>query len=217
MALWLHTCGECITQSQEIPHVNGDCAACLDNRQNWLLAAGVWPAAQNGQHSHCLLFFLLLCKWNIIFCVLHVHVGKHQFTDPFCCVSLCVLQMILWDWDLKHWYKPQYQVSRRSLSRVCVCVRACVRACVHACSCARVRTNTTHTIQTRTLRQIESACALLDSSYASQVKQSAHCVRAGAQWPWNRCISLRHSWPCLNYFCKLSRNFVSTERKKGKM
>lgn len=20
-------------------------------------------------------------------------------------------QMILWDWDLKHWYKPQYQVS----------------------------------------------------------------------------------------------------------
>lgn len=22
-----------------------------------------------------------------------------------------VFQMILWDWDLKHWYKPQYQVS----------------------------------------------------------------------------------------------------------
>lgn len=56
---------------------------------------------------------------------------KQQFTDPFSCVSLCVLQMILWDWDLKHWYKPQYQVSRRSLS--CVCVRAFVK------------TNTTHT------------------------------------------------------------------------
>lgn len=125
---------------------------------------------------------------------------KHQFTNLFFCrLSPCVLQMILWDWDLKHWYKPQYQVSCRRLP--CVCVVACVK------------TDTTHT-KTRTHCQIESACTLLNSSHTSQVKQSGCCVRAGEQWPWNGCISLRHSCPCLNYLCKLSRNFVSTDQKK---
>lgn len=45
--------------------------------------------------------------------------GGHNGGVPLTFRS-CSLQMILWDWDLKHWYKPQYQVST-ALTWACTC------------------------------------------------------------------------------------------------
>lgn len=50
---------------------------------------------------------LFLFKYVSYSLVMHNHVYTCMTFD---CLS-CVFQMILWDWDLKHWYKPQYQVS----------------------------------------------------------------------------------------------------------
>lgn len=46
--------------------------------------------------------------------------GGHNGGAPLTFRS-CSLQMILWDWDLKHWYKPQYQVST-ALTSACTCM-----------------------------------------------------------------------------------------------
>lgn len=120
----------------------------------------------------------------------------------------CVFQMILWDWDLKHWYKPQYQVSTVFFF------------------CSSFILSMPHIHNTGRGFCIQPVIAAYKSPLGHSVPfpdnflvwLNTHCVKLGILWPCNRrhatfFILLRHSLSCLNYSCNLSKNLTDTDQK----
>lgn len=136
---------------------------------------------------------------------------NHIFSDAICLTVhflSCVFQMILWDWDLKHWYKPQYQVS------TVVFCSSFMLSMLHI-------HNTGHGFCSPPVIAVYKSPLGHSVPFPDHflVWLNTHCVKLGILWPCNRrhatfFILLRHSLSCLNYSCNLSKNLTDTDQKK---